>query len=42
MDFETLKPLFLVLFGIIPSSFEPVWKWLQFLEFCIQFLAIDV
>ena len=24
MDFETLKPLFLVLFGIILSSFEPV------------------
>ena len=24
MDFETLKPLFLVLFGTIFSSFEPV------------------
>ena len=24
MDFETLKPLFLVIFGIILSSFEPV------------------
>ena len=24
MDFETLKPLFLVLFGIILSNFEPV------------------
>ena len=24
MDFETLKPLFLVLFGIILSSFDPV------------------
>ena len=24
MDLETLKPLFLVLFGIIISSFEPV------------------
>ena len=24
MDFETLKPLFLVLFGIILSTFEPV------------------
>ena len=24
MDFETLKPLFLVLFGIILSSFKPV------------------
>ena len=31
MDLETLKPLFLVLFGIIISSFEPVWKLLQFL-----------
>ena len=44
MDFETLKPLFLVLFDIILSSFEPVWKlqWklLQFLEFSLQFLAI--
>ena len=40
MDFETLKPLFLVLFGIILSSFEPVWKLLQFLEFSMQFLAI--
>ena len=39
MDLETLKPLFLVLFGIIISSFEPVWKLLQFLEFSIQFLA---
>ena len=38
MDFETLKPLFLVLFGIILSSFEPVWKLLQFLEFSIHFL----
>ena len=37
MDFETLKPLFLVLFGIIISSFEPVWKLLQFLEFSIHF-----
>ena len=26
MDLETLKPLFLVLFGIILSSFEPVIK----------------
>ena len=42
MDFETLKPLFLVLFGIILSSFEPVWKLLQFLEFSIQFLAIKI
>ena len=24
MDFETLKPLFLVLFGIVISTFEPV------------------
>ena len=40
MGFETLKPLFLVLLGIILSSFEPVWKLLQFLEFSIQFLAI--
>ena len=40
MDFETLKPLFLVLFGIIFSSFEPVWKLLQFFEFSMQFLAI--
>ena len=40
MDFETLKPLFLVLFGIILSSFEPVWKLLQFVEFSMQFLAI--
>ena len=32
MDFETFKPLFLVLFGIILSSFEPVRKLLQFLE----------
>ena len=30
MDFETLKPLFSVLFGIILSSFEPVRKLLQF------------
>ena len=40
MDFETLKPQFLVLFGIILSSFEPVCKFLQLLEFSIQFLAI--
>ena len=40
MDFVTLKPLFLVLFGIILSSFEPVVELLQFLEFSIQFLAI--
>ena len=40
MDFETLKPLFLVLFGIILSSFEPVWKLLQLLEFSMQYLAI--
>ena len=40
MDFETFKPLFLVLFGIILSSFEPVRKLLQFLEFSIQILAI--
>ena len=40
MDFETLKPLFLVLFDVILSSFEPVWKLLQFLEFFMQFLAI--
>ena len=40
MDFETLKPLFVVLFGIILSSFEPVWKLLQFVEFSMQFLAI--
>ena len=40
MDFETLKPLFLVLFGIILPTFEPVWKFLQFLEFSMQFLAI--
>ena len=39
MDFETLKPLFLVLFGIILSSYELVWKLLQFLELSIQFLA---
>ena len=39
MGFETLKPLFLVLFGIILSSYEPVGKLLQFLEFSIQFLA---
>ena len=38
MDFETLKPLFLVLFGIILSSFEPVRKLLHFFEFSIQFL----
>ena len=42
MDFETLKPLFLVLFGIILSSFEPVWKLLQFLGFSMQFLAISI
>ena len=40
MDFETLKPLFLVLFGNILSSFEPVWKLLQILELSLQFLAI--
>ena len=39
-DFETLKPLFLVLFGIIFSSFETVWKLLQFFEFSMQFLDI--
>ena len=38
MDFETLKPLFLVLFGII--SFEPVRELLQFVEFSMQFSAI--
>ena len=42
MDFETLKPLFLVLFGIILSSFEPVWKLLQFLEISILILAIQI
>ena len=42
MDFETLKPLFLVLCGIILSSFEPVWKLLQFLEFSLQILAIQI
>ena len=42
MDFETFKPLFLVLFGIILSSFEPVRKLLQFLEsfVLVQFFAI--
>ena len=40
MDFEPLKPLFLVLFGIILSGIEPVWKFLHFLEFSIQILAI--
>ena len=40
MGFETLKPLFLVLLGIILSSFEPVLKLLHFLEFPIQFLAL--
>ena len=40
MDFEPLKPLFLVLFGIILSIFEPAWKLLQFVEFSMQFLAI--
>ena len=42
MDFETLKPLYLVLFGIVLSGYKPVWKLLQFLEFSIQFLAIQI
>jgi len=42
MGFETLKPLFLVLLCIILSSFEPVWKLLQFLEFSIQLLKIQI
>ena len=42
MDFETLKPLFVVLFGIILSSFEPVWKLLQLSEFLIQLLATRI
>ena len=40
MDFKALKPLFLVLFCIILPNFEPVWKFLEFLEFSLQFLAI--
>ena len=36
-DFET--SVFSVK-GIFLSSFEPVWKLLQFLEFSMQFLAI--
>ena len=42
MDFETLKPLFLVLFGIILSSFEPVWKLLHFFRIFYTFLAIQI